>query len=225
MKLKLTVVTLLCFLFSCMSARKTGKYYTRAVNDSLKVDAIIVPGLAFKSRDWPTLMKRRVIWSWILYKNGITKHVIYSGGAVYTPHIEAYVMGLYAQKLGIPRKDIFYDTAAQHSTENVYYSYLIAKKQNFKSIALTTDRYQTGFLKRFLTRTFRSPIHLIPVFRDSVAKYEHLDPAIDTNRVLVKRRGEFKSIRERYPFMHRIRGTHGLNIPWHKYKGGKVDAL
>jgi hypothetical protein len=208
-----------------MSVSKAGKYYRQAAADSLKVDAIIVPGLAFKNKNWPTLMKRRVLWSWILYKNGITKHVIYSGNAVYTPHREAYIMGLYAQKLGIPRKDIFYDTAAEHSIENVYYSYLIAKKQGFHSIALATDRYQTGFLKRSVRKKFRTPIHLIPVFKDSVDKYVHLDPVIDTNKALVKNPENFRSIRERYPFIHRWRGTHGFNIPWNQYRGGKVDSL
>lgn len=222
---KVTLFLFLCALCSCMTVKRTNKYYQQAAGSDTKVDALIVPGLAFNDKNWSTLMKRRVIWSWILYEQGMCKNVIYSGGAVYTPYVEAYVMGLYAQKLGIPRSAIFYDTSAQHSVENVYYSYLIAKKQGFRSIALASDRYQTSFLKRFVRRKFRTEILLMPVVKDSVDKYEYLEPKIDLDRAKVRDEKNYRSIRQREPITRRIRGTFAFNIPWKKYKGRKLPEL
>lgn len=74
------------------------------------------------------------------------KNIIYSGGAVYSPYKESVIMGLFGQKLGIPSKNTFYDTLARHSTENVYYSYLLAKEIGFKSIALGADPFQVSDL-------------------------------------------------------------------------------
>lgn len=177
-------------------------------------DAIIVPGTAFKPDSWGTLMRRRVIWSWILYKNGITRHIIYSGGAVYTPYTEAYVMGLYAEKLGVPKECILYDTLAQHSIENVYYSHQLARKHGFQRIAVCTDKYQTGFLKVVHNKRLPDSIHFLPVVKDTIAAYA-LDPLIDLEKARFHDIKAFRSIRERKNIFKRIQGTFGRNIPCH----------
>src|SRR5205085_10916069 len=100
---------------SCITPQQgSKKVYSDVLTHKKKFDAIIVPGIAIKDGQWNSTMKARVIWSWILYSAGVTKNVIYSGGAVYSPYKEAVIMGLYAQKLGIPKEHIFYDTAARH---------------------------------------------------------------------------------------------------------------
>jgi len=170
-------------------------------------------------------MKRRVIWSWRLYENGIAKNIIYSGAAVYTPYKEALVMGLYAKKLGIPGSHIHYDTLAQHSTENVYYSYLIAKQHGYKTIALCTDRYQSTFLKRFIRRRFVSTIHLLPVIKDTTSKYDFKEPAISLLNARVRDTANFRSIRQRESLFYRIKGTLGKNIPWGIHHNRKVERL
>lgn len=68
-------------------------------------------------------------------------------------------MGLYAQQLGIPAQHIFYDTLARHSVENVYYSYLIAKEQGFKIVAIATDPFQSIFLRNFTSTRLGTPIY------------------------------------------------------------------
>lgn len=215
----------MCLLTGCMTAGKAKKRYLGVKNSCTQVDAAIVPGLAFHNKNWGTLMKRRVIWAWILYKNGIVKHVIFSGGAVYTPYCEAYVMGLYAQKLGMPRSAISYDTVAEHSTENVFYSYLIAKREGFRTIAFVSDTYQTSFLKGFINRRFRTDIVLIPVVKDSVEKYWSYDTAIDLKQALLGDTTTFQSIRERQPFYKRVKGTFGRNINWKQYPHRTCPAL
>ena len=117
----LSLISILVLWASCITPRKgpIRKLKTAQESNIAPFDAIIIPGIPYEGRGWDSVMKARVLWSWILYKNGIAKNVIYSGAAVYTPYVEARIMGLYGEKLGIPAEHIFFDTLARHSTENV----------------------------------------------------------------------------------------------------------
>lgn len=215
-------VSFIIQLASCITPRRgPQKAYNRVVDSNMVFDAIIVPGIPYEGVVWDSVMKARVIWSWVLYKNGIAKNVIYSGGAVYSPYIEAKVMGLFAQKLGIPAGHIFYDTLAKHSTENVYYSYLLAKQLGFKSLALATDPFQSFLLKSFTRKRFTTPIYHIPFITDTLAVHNHLKPKINAKRALTN---NFKSIKEDEGFFKRLRGTFGKDIDWDKHNG-KLEAL
>ena len=125
----LTIIACMTFLTltSCFSSRKVPVRELAAVAAIKPLDAIIVPGVPFSGGNWDSVMKARVTWSCFLYKNGYTRNIIYSGSAVYTPYFEGIIMGLYAEQLGVPKEHIFCETEARHSTENVYYSYLLAK--------------------------------------------------------------------------------------------------
>jgi hypothetical protein len=185
-------------------------------------DAVIIPGVPFNGENWDTVMKARVLWSYILYKNGYVKNIIYSGSAVYTPYYEAKIMGLYGQALGIPAKHMFYDTLAKHSTENVYYSYLLAKQLGFKSIALATDPFQSFMLHGFTRRRFGSPVYHLPFVVDSLAVYNSARPVINPSSARAK---GWTSIKDQQGMMQRLRGTMGRTIDWGQYPGGKVPAL
>ena len=111
-------------------------------------------------------MKGRVYWSKYLYDKGITKNVIYSGSAVYTPYVEGKIMALYAIALGIPEENVFSETMAEHSTENVYYSYKLARKLGFERIALATDQFQAKMLKRFTKKIVSRDAGIIPIVTD-----------------------------------------------------------
>ena len=217
----------MCFssLLSCIIPRKgPQRAYDKAVTiaKSKPFDAIIVPGVPFRNGNWDTVMKARVIWSWILYKEGITKNVIYSGAAVYSPYKEGMIMGLYAEQLGIPKEHIFYETQARHSTENIFYSYLLAKKLGFKSIALATDPIQSYLLKGFLRKRFGSPIYRLPFVVDTLAAHNSIHPKIDPQPAHVD---SFVSITTNESFFRRTRGTFGRDIDWTKYENGQLPAL
>lgn len=174
-------------------------------------DVAIVPGVPFYNNKWDTVMKGRVIWAVHLFEKNIIRNIIFSGGAVYSPYYEAKVMGLYAQQLGVPAKNIFYETKAEHSTENIFYSYELARKQGFKSIALVTDPFQSSLTKRFTRKRFGTKIYHLPFLVDTLKKHNHIDPPIEPATAL---QTEFKSILEREKFFRRFRGTLGAFIPW-----------
>jgi uncharacterized SAM-binding protein YcdF (DUF218 family) len=217
----LLLLMLLFQLASCLVSKRSKKAYEKGQHLA-PFDAVIVPGVPFKNGRWDTVMKGRVLWSWILYKNGFVKNVIYSGAAVYSPYKEAVIMGLYAQQLGIPQEHIYYDTLAQHSTENVYYSYLLAQKAGFKTIALATDPFQSFMLRGYTKRRFGSPIYHFPFVYDSLSAYNNIEPVIDPHAAKV---APWQSIYKRQGRWKRFRGTLGHDIDWSSYKNGRLDPL
>ena len=225
--IRIILLTLTCMtlaqLIGCISSKKRPKRDLAKAETVKPFDVIIVPGIPFKNGSWDSVMKARVLWSYILYKDGYTKNVIYSGAAVYSPYYESKIMGLYAQQLGIPKQHIFYDTIARHSTENIYYSYVLAKKQGFKSIAFATDPFQSSLLRGFTRKRFETKIYHLPFVTDSLKLYNHLSPVIDPNRA--KADYDFLSITEKESFSKRLRGTFGKDIDWSQYENGMVPKL
>lgn len=220
----LVLILMLWVVEGCTTQRKAQDSYNLAMAEG-PLDAIIVPGISYRDPAWGMLMKRRVWWSAILYRNGLTKNIIYSGGAIYTQYKEALVMGLYARKLGIPAEHIFYDTLARHSVENVYYSYIIARQHGFKRIALSTDRYQNFFLHRTVRRHFVTPIFQLPVILDSVKKYEHENPVINTRDARVTDTANYLPITKTDNVWQRLKGMYGRNIHWKRYPQRRLPAL
>ncbi|MDF2438733.1 MAG: hypothetical protein K0Q95_3109 [Bacteroidota bacterium] len=167
--------------------------FSKAVEQK-PLDAIIVPGIPFDGLKWGFVMKWRVFWSVFLYRTGVAKNIIYSGGAVYTPYTESMIMALYAEKLGIPREHIFIETNAEHTTENLYYSWQLAKEKGFKKIAFATDPFQSLQIAPYIPK-FDIDVTLLP----SVIYFmEHMpvvtDPEIESYKAY---KLNFVSIRER----------------------------
>jgi DUF218 domain len=141
---------------------------------------------------------------------------MFSGAAVYTPYPEGDVMVMYAEALGIPKDHLFAEVKAQHSTENIFYSYKKARKMGFSRIALASDPFQTKLLKRFTRKKVDPNIVLIPVVYDTLKKMEAvmIDPVLDFSSLQVK---NFKPITQRESFWKRWRGTRGANLDKNAY--------
>lgn len=212
MKSTVSFLVLSLLIVSCsFSKKKSYEYFIQAKNNA-PYDAIIVPGVPHNGISWSTTMNNRVRWADYLYKNGIAKNIIYSGDAVYTKYSEAKIMAEYGKALGIPNKHIFKDTNAQHSTENVYYSYLIAKEQGFEKIALATDPFQAKSLKGMISK-LELPIDLIPILIDTISSIKSAEPKISVTSAIEQ---PFVSIKERETFFTRLQGTMGKQIMWHE---------
>ncbi len=185
-----------------------AKLYKRALANK-PYDVVIVPGVPFNGKEWDTKMKGRVIWADYLIKNGIAKNVIFSGAAVYTPYVEAKIMALYAEALGTPKEHIYTEEKAEHSTENIYNSYVLAKKLGFTNIAVATDPFQSNLLTRFTKKRFKLPITHIPFLIKILKKIDDVYPVIDPSSAKVE---NFKPITETQTKRYRWRGTRGKNI-------------
>jgi len=186
--------------------------YKRAIKNQ-PYDVIIVPGVPYNGKMWCSAMKGRVIWAVYLIKKGIAKNVIFSGGAVYSPYVEGQAMALYAEQLGVPKENIFIEDKAEHSTENIYNSYHIAKKMGLTKMAVASDPFQSNLLMGFTKRRFKLPIAHIPFIIDTLATIDDVNPKINVDSFKVE---NFKSILETQSKWYRFQGTRGKNIKFEK---------
>lgn len=180
-------------------------------------DIIVVPGVPFENGQWSSTMKGRIYWSKYLYDMGIARNIMYSGSAVYTPYNEAEIMALYAERIGIPRENIFTEKLAEHSTENIFYSYRKARKLGYESIALASDPFQTKMLKAFTRKKVSPDVGLIPIVYDTLRAMESkmTNPEIDPQKAFEK---DFVPLPERENFFKRFRGTRGVYIDTSVYR-------
>lgn len=169
---------------------------------------MIVPGVPFEGPETTGVMKMRLYWAKHLYDSGYTKNIIFSGSSVYSPYVEGIVMKLMADSLGIPPQNTFSETKAEHSTENAYYGYRMAKQLGFTKIALATDPFQAGLLKSFIRR-FCPGMKSIPIIFDSMNIDEKQLPTVDPSTAYVP---AFVSITTRESFWERMRGTLGKKV-------------
>jgi hypothetical protein len=122
-------------------------------------------------------------------------------------------MALYAEALGTPKEKIFTEEKAEHSTENIYNSYWMAKKMGFTKIAVASDPFQSSMLMGFTKRRFKLPIAHIPFVIDTMTRIHNVTPSINAEWAKVE---NFKPITETQSKRYRFRGTRGKNIKFQK---------
>jgi len=173
------------------------------------IDIAIVPGLPLYNGKWDTLLKTRILWAKFLYKRGYVSNILFSGNAVYTPWTEGPSMALYAEQLGIPKENIFIDTIAEHSTENLFYGYQLAKQKGFRTVCVSSDPFQCRFLKKFAKKNFEDTIYFLPVNYDSIRNEMKIELVIDS---VATKKHNFIPIEKRLNYRQRMKGTRGKNI-------------
>ena len=214
-------LALVASLSSCAMTNKGQARLYQKAELSAPYDAVVVPGVPFEGGQWQDIMKMRVHWAVKLYERGLTRNIIFSGSAVYTPYVEATIMGLYAEQLGVPRENIFLETRAEHSTENLFNSYMLARDRGMKRIALASDPFQSWMLRGLAKRMERqlgADIDMLPVVFKDLFSGSLSTPAIDPAPAYVQ---EFVSLPERENFFKRFLGTSGNNLDWDR---ARADA-
>ncbi len=203
-------IVTICLLYSCSySSKATHRLFEKAATQVY--DIVVVPGVPLEDGKWSRIMKGRVLWATYLYNKGIAKNVMFSGTAVSSPYNEGVVMGLYAVVLGVPKEHVFAETKAEHSTENIYYGYQLARQLGFDKIALASDPFQTKALKKFTRKRVSPDVAMIPMVIDTMKVIDLLtpDPFIDITKAFDK---DFISLKKKYSFFKRLKGTMGYNI-------------
>ena len=194
-------------LTHCSFSRYAKKSY-EAAKEEKPFDVIIVPGVPYELENTTSVMKMRIYWAKLLYDSGFTKNIIFSGSAVYSPFVESIAMKVIADSLGIPSRYTFSETKAEHSTENVYYSWKLAKGMGFRKIALATDPFQSRMLRSFI-RKYCPEVKSVPIVFDLLDIDGKSLPVIDTTSAFVP---DFVSLTKREGFWQRLNGTMGKRI-------------
>lgn len=200
-------VALALVLTQCSFTKYAERSYARAEKEK-PYDVIIVPGVPYEKATTTSVMTLRLYWAKHLYDSGFTKNIIFSGSSVYTHFVEGIAMKIMADSLGIPSDHTFYETRAEHSTENVYFSWKMAKEKGFEKIAIATDPYQAAMLRRFIRR-YTPGVKAVPIVFSKLDIDDRSLPKIDTTAAYVH---NFVSITERESFWERFRGTLGKRV-------------
>jgi hypothetical protein len=187
---------------------QTPVIYEEAKRDK-PYDVIIVPGVPYQDAGMVDIMNFRVRWAKHLMDQGITKHIIFSGGAVYTPYVEGKIMALMAEKLGVPTERIFVEGKAEHSTENMYYGYVLAKKLGFERIGLASDQYQSFMLEVIHERFKLYDLGFIPIKPTFMRDVDKTPIQIDASSAKVT---DFVALPDRQSFADRFKGTRGKYV-------------
>jgi len=217
MKKSLLLILLLSVVFinySCYFFKPSAKKMTRrALTAHKNFDAIIVPGIPFYEPHWDKVMQMRVLWAKHLFDKGLAKNIITSGSSVYSPYVEAKIMAEYLVALGVPRDNIFLEETAEHSTENIWYGYKVAKKNGFNTVAVCSDPFQSKMLYRFAKVKLKKQVYFLPTLFDSLRVLPHDTPVINYQPL---RLSNFIPIGQRQSTWKRWRGTIGRNIDYTK---------
>jgi uncharacterized SAM-binding protein YcdF (DUF218 family) len=180
------ILAIILFLFaaSCslkkLVLKKNEKSFAKA-----PFDVIIVPGYPFDAPSHKELFSIRVHWAKALYDRGIAKNIIFSGAAVHTPYIEGKIMKIFADSLGIPANNVFEETEALHSNQNITKGKKLAKKLGFKKIAVATDPFQFAYMT-LLVRIYAPGMSLLTFPPDSIPYYYQALPEIDKRSAYVE---------------------------------------
>lgn len=215
---------LLLLLPGCyISSKGQAKYYERAKRAPF--EAVIVPGVPFEGGQWSYVMQMRVHWAVHLYQQGLAKNLVFSGAAVYSPYVEAKIMALYAEQLGVPRANILLETQAEHSTENLFNGFEVARDRGLKGrIGFASDPFQTALLRglaKRMERELHADIDPVPVVFTELNVANLSTPSIDPSSAFVP---GFVSIKEREGFFKRILGTSGAHLDWDRARAENAQG-
>ncbi len=209
---------LLCGVFLPFLLGGCRAYYSSFYADPVKCfeqakahkpyDVIIVPGYPYDPQMTDGILEERIRWAYYLFQHGYTKNIIFSGSAVHSPYVEAEVMRLLALQVGLPESHLFVETKAEHTTENLYYSSVLAKKLGFQTVAFATQSAQASFMKSF-DRKWDLKVDMLPIVDSCIYPSKVSFHMIDTVSAKVP---HFVSLEEREGFIARLRGTRGHRV-------------
>lgn len=115
-----------------------------------KFDVIIVLGNPANSDGSPgEEMRQRVEKAVELFRVGRAKYMLLTGGAVYTPFVEADVMQNLAQSVGIPKDALVKDPKARNTYQNLFNATKIMLEKHWSSALVVTSPYhvkRTAFI-------------------------------------------------------------------------------
>ena len=106
------------------------------------VDAAIVLGAAAWGNNPSPVFRERINHGVDLYKKGLCRYVIITGGKGFPEEPGESVIGRkYAAKNGVPASAILIENYSRNTEQNIRYAKIIAMQHDIKSYALVSDPY------------------------------------------------------------------------------------
>ena len=143
MSARVGITILSLALASCADARDVFAPYVPqpaeiaqllAVPRAAKYDAALVLGCPAEPDGSPSLCERCRVKSAVrLYRRGVVKKLVFSGGAAHSPYVEADVMGDLAVRRGVPATDVIREGRALTTWQNVRFAKALLDELGIKT--------------------------------------------------------------------------------------------
>ncbi|MES2644022.1 MAG: ElyC/SanA/YdcF family protein [Myxococcota bacterium] len=102
-------------------------------------DAVIVPGCPSEADGRVAACQwERAAWAAALVRGGSVRDVILTGGAVYTPYVEAEALAAAMLALGVSADRIHVEPLARHTDENAGFALGVAEALGFERLAVAS---------------------------------------------------------------------------------------
>jgi uncharacterized SAM-binding protein YcdF (DUF218 family) len=175
---KLRILGVLIFLSFLLIYTPIAIYISSHMydNNAVKSDVAIVLGCkSFDGNQISQCIYSRVGKGAELYKNGVVKKLILSGGNDFPDNAnEAEVMKTVALMQGVKDEDILLEKKATDSYENLLYSYNIAKENNLNKVILVTELYHLPRVNLLANKLGIAHTYAPATDSECWSKYEYL---------------------------------------------------
>jgi uncharacterized SAM-binding protein YcdF (DUF218 family) len=105
-------------------------------------DVIIILGHPANPDGSPSpAVQEQVALAAALYRAGLARALLFTGGAVHNEHVEAQVMAALAVRLGVPEAAISTETQARDTFENAHYCRQIMQASGWQDAVVVTTPY------------------------------------------------------------------------------------
>lgn len=164
----------LCFIgFACLFSAQTAYLIIDGLTDELgSADAIVILGCKVNLNGSPSnRLKARLNRGYDLYKQGLSRKIVVSGGIGKEGYSEARVMADYLIGLGVPASDIFLDENAKNTRQTAIFAKRLAKDHGFQSVLVVSQyfhitRTKLAFRKQGFENIYSAHAHMFPELRD-----------------------------------------------------------
>jgi uncharacterized SAM-binding protein YcdF (DUF218 family) len=107
-----------------------------------KADAIVVLGSGVLPSGAPSLtLRARTLHAVALYKQGLAKKIICTGGIGDYPPAEARAAAGLAHRRGVPARDLVLEDKSTSTWENALYTARLCRRHGWQSVILASDGY------------------------------------------------------------------------------------
>jgi uncharacterized SAM-binding protein YcdF (DUF218 family) len=131
-------------------------------------DAVIVPGCPAEADGRvSTCQWERAAWAAALVRAGSARDAIVTGGAVYTPYIEAEGLAAAMVALGVPAERIHVEPLARHTDENAGFSLAMARDLGYTRLAVASVPVHAVLMDEMMLR-WGVDVVAVPIRRSAV---------------------------------------------------------
>jgi uncharacterized SAM-binding protein YcdF (DUF218 family) len=131
--------------------RRLALAYVPLAQPLRPADVIVVLGHPANADGSPSpAMQEQAALAAALYRAGLARALLFTGGAVHNEHVEAQVMAALAVQLGVPAAVIAVETQARDTFENARYCRQIMQARGWRDAVVVTTPYHVRRASRIL---------------------------------------------------------------------------